>query len=163
MNNHAVSDQTADAVKMMVEKDHVTSQALLTLLKHETLSIRSRDYDTLKTLLLSKAKLLDQLRRHADLRKEWLVSLYKVADEQHWHTLVESFDEPTIAQQWHEVNNTINECKAINEVNGVLVNRGQKVSRQLLHILKGNQPSNELYNAQGSTKATRAYSTVAKA
>ena len=58
---------------------------------------------------------------------------------------------------------TISECKTINETNGVLINRGKKTHTQLLHILKGNNHQDTLYNAKGNKQSSRGYNTVAKA
>lgn len=158
-----MSNYDINTVKTMVDKDYDISQKLLAILQNETTSIRDRDFEGIKAILLSKASLLDQLKNHADIRKQWLISLHQVADEQHWQTLIKSFDAPEVLGKWSKVNETINECKKINNVNGVLISRSQKTHGQLLHLLKGNTPSNELYTARGNKQATRAYCTVAKA
>ena len=95
-----MSHSTVEAIQIMVAKDHSISQELLGLLKTETLSIQQRDYNSVKEILLSKVPLLDQLQKHAELRKQWLLSLHKVADEQHWREFLLSFKEPEINAQW---------------------------------------------------------------
>ncbi|ODS23806.1 hypothetical protein AB835_07025 [Candidatus Endobugula sertula] len=146
-----------DIIKDMIQKDLNISQQLLTLLKKETPLIQHHDYQAIKHILLDKAPLLDQLKRHADLRKEWLLSLYKVADKHHWNTFLASFNTPEIEAQWAKINENIAKCKALNETNGIMINRGQKTYSQLLQLLKGGSQSTELYNAKGG-KQSNSYS-----
>lgn len=158
-----MTNYTVDAIKTMVAKDHLISQELLSLLKNETHLIQARDYPSLKEVLLAKVPLLDQLQKHADLRKQWLLSLHKVADNAHWCNFLQSFNVPGINEQWEAVNKNIEACKAINQTNGVLITRGQKTHATLLHMLKGNTTNDTLYTATGNKQATNTYTTVAKA
>jgi flagella synthesis protein FlgN len=158
-----MSHSTIEAIQTMVAKDHSISQQLLDLLKTETLSIQQRDYDSVKKILLSKVPLLDQLQKHAELRKQWLISLHKIADEQHWREFLTSFNIPEVSEQWDTVNQTIESCKTINNTNGVLISRSNKTHTQLLRLLKGGATQDTLYTAKGNKQATSAYHTVAKA
>lgn len=158
-----MSNYNVDAIKKMVAKDYSISQELLSLLQNETSLIKARDYLSLKEVLLAKVPLLDQLQKHADLRKQWLLSLHKVADNAHWCDFLQSFNVPDINQQWDTVNKNIEACKAINQTNGVLITRGQKTHSTLLHMLKGNMANDSLYTATGNKQASNTYTTVAKA
>ena len=97
------------------------------------------------------------------MRKQWLLSLHKVANDENWRDFLASFNTPDINQQWNEVNHTIQACQCINNDNGLLIARGQKTYAQLLQLLKGNTPSTELYTAKGNKQSTQAYSSVTKA
>lgn len=152
-----------DTIQTMIDKDLSISRKLLELLKQETPSIQNKDYDSVKKILLDKAPLLDQLKKHADIRKQWLLSLYKVADENHWKDFLSSFNNNDIEKQWKEVNSNIEECKTINESNGILISRGQKTYSQLLTMLRGGVQDAELYTAKGQKKGARMYNSVAKA
>ncbi len=132
-------------------------------MSNETASIQARDYESVKDILLNKVPLLDQLQKHASLRKQWLISLYQVANEQHWHKLLASLQSPEVEKRWEEVNYTIEKCKAINDTNGILINRGRNTYAQLLKIMKGDHQQETLYNAKGSKQSTRGYLSVAKA
>jgi flagellar biosynthesis/type III secretory pathway chaperone len=158
-----MNDYNLEAIQIMVAKDQLISQQLLNLLNSETTSIKDRNYESVKSILLDKVPLLDQLQKHADLRKQWLLSLYKVANENNWRNFIASFKSPEIHQQWEAVNQTITDCKKINEKNGVLITRGKKTYSQLLRIVKGDVQQETLYTARGNKQSTRAYSTVAKA
>ena len=137
-----------------MNKDLETSQQLLGLLKKETPSIKKRDYESIKKILLDKAPLLDQLKRHTEIRREWLLSLYKVADENHWNTFLASFNMPEIQRQWEDLNTNITECKTINDTNGVMINRGKKTYSQLLRMLKGDTAQANLYNEKGNQQSS---------
>lgn len=155
--------KSLEAIKIMVEKDYNVSQKLLSLLKKETMSIKQKDYDSLNTIINKKTTLLDQLKNHADIRRQWLMSLYKAADENQWGDLMESFDKPDIVDQWQQVNKNIALCKSINETNGLLIFRGQKTYGKLLYLLKGGNQQSDIYTAKGNKQSIRAYATVAKA
>ncbi len=152
-----------DTVRQMVEQDHQTSQELLNLLQQETTCIKARDYDGVKKIIKAKAPLLEQLQQHADIRKQWLLSLYKVSDEKCWKQLLESFNDADINQQWQKVNQFIAQCKEINETNGLLITRGQKTYGDLLRILKGGDQQTDLYTAKGNRDNQSSNCTFTKA
>jgi|GEM_PF-1868190 len=141
---------STEKIQQMINNDLETSQRLLQLLKKETPSIKKRDYASIKQILLDKAPLLDQLKKHTEIRKEWLLSLYKVADENHWNTFLASLNIPDLERQWEDLHQNITECKAINDANGIMINRGKKTYSQLLHLLKGGGTQTTLYNEKGS-------------
>lgn len=158
-----MASYTLETIREMISKDLSTSEQLLNLLERETPSIRERNYDAVKDILLNKAPLLDQLKKHADLRKEWLLSLYKVADENHWKTFISSFNDPEILKQWEAINDNIKRCKDINETNGVIITRGRKTYTELLRILKGDTQQGDLYTAKGNRQASAYSCTYTKA
>lgn len=158
-----MTDYDINTIQEMVTKDQKISQELLALLSNETTSIQERDYNSIKEILLNKVPLLDQLQKHAAIRKQWLASLQKVANEQNWREFLASFKAPNIHQQWEDVNHTIEKCKKINDTNGVLITRGKKTGSQLLKIMKGNNQQESLYTARGNKQSTRGHFTVAKA
>ena len=155
--------QSLEAMQVMVEKDKAVSEKLMVLLKKEAAVIKQKNYDSLNEILSKKTPLLDQLKHHADIRRQWLTSLFKVTSETHWKTFMESFEQPEISIQWEEVNRNINRCKELNEINGLLISRGQKTYEQLLFLLKGGNRQSDTYTSKGSKQSIRAYGTVAKA
>ncbi|MGS2717507.1 flagella synthesis protein FlgN [Eionea flava] len=155
--------QSLEAMKIMVKKDQLISQQLMNLLEQERRLLKQKNYDSLNELLTKKNPLIDQLKNHADIRRQWLQSLYKVADESYWREFVESFGLPELSQQWHDVNETIEKCKLLNDTNGLLITRGQKTYEQLIFLLKGGNRQADVYTAKGSKQSIRAYSSVAKA
>ncbi|MFT6255002.1 MAG: flagellar biosynthesis/type III secretory pathway chaperone [Granulosicoccus sp.] len=155
--------QSLEAMKIMVEKDKSVSQQLISLLEHEQTVLKQKDYNSLDAILSKKTPLLDQLKHHANIRRQWLVSLYKVADESQWGEFVASFQRPEISEKWQEVNSNISHCKHLNETNGLLVSRGKKTYEQLIYLLKGGNMQSDVYTAKGNKQSIRAYSSVAKA
>jgi flagella synthesis protein FlgN len=155
--------QSLEAMKVMVGKDKAVSEKLMNLLKKEAQVIKQKNYDSLNEILSKKTPLLDQLKHHADIRRQWLTSLFKVTNETHWKTFMASFEQPEITQQWEEVNRNINRCKELNEINGLLISRGQKTYEQLLFLLKGGNRQSDTYTSKGNKQSIRAYGTVAKA
>lgn len=158
-----MASYTLDTIREMISKDLTISEELLNLLEQETPSLRERNFDAVKDILFNKAPLLDQLKKHADLRKEWLLSLYKIADESHWKTFISSFNDPDILQQWEAVNDNIKRCKDINDSNGVMVTRGKKTYSRLLKILKGDTEQDGLYTAKGNRQASAQSCTYTRA
>lgn len=155
--------QSLEAMKIMVEKDQLISQQLMNLLDQERQLLKQKSYDSLDELLKQKNPLIEQLKNHADIRRQWLQSLYKVADESYWREFVESFGLPELSKQWSEVNETIEKCKSLNDTNGLLITRGQKTYEQLIFLLKGGNRQSDVYTAKGSKQSIRAYGSVAKA
>ena len=155
--------QSLEAMQIMAEKDKSVSQQLIILLEHERSILKQKDYTSLDDILSKKTLLLDQLKHHANIRRQWLVSLYKVADESQWSDFVASFEQPEISEKWQEVNNNISQCKQLNETNGLLISRGKKTYEQLIFLLKGGNRDSDVYTSKGNKQSIRAYSSVAKA
>ena len=155
--------QSLEAMQIMIEKDKLVSEKLVNLLKKEAAVIKQKNYESLNDILSKKTPLLDQLKHHADIRRQWLTSLFKVTNETHWQTFMTSFERPELSEQWEEVNRNINRCKELNEINGLLISRGQKTYEQLLFLLKGGNRQSDIYTAKGNKQSIRAYGTVAKA
>lgn len=155
--------QSLEAITIMVKKDQAVSQKLLDLLDKEKQLLKEKNYETLDGILQKKSPLIEQLKNHADIRRQWIQSLYQVADERYWREFVDSFDNPELSKQWSEVNKTITKCKTLNDTNGLLIARGQKTYEQLIFLLKGGNKQSDVYTAKGSKQSIRAYGSVAKA
>lgn len=147
----------------MIDADLTLSEELLGLLKNEAQSLSQHNYDTLRNITEKKQPLIEQLERHANLRNQWLKSLYKVADTSNWVRLLKSLETPDIEKRWQLFSTQIEKCRHMNNSNGLLINRGQNTCSQLLRLLKGGEKTSELYTPKGNKQSTSIYTTVAKA
>ena len=142
------------AINTMIQQDLATSRQLLALLEKETESTQNRDYQALAQLLEEKVPLLDQLKKNAHTRSEWLSSLGKSNPQQEWLQLLSNADNQSLSQQWQEIQSTIEHCQHINSINGKLISRGAKAHSRLLDIMRGNLHQANVYNAKGIKYST---------
>ncbi|MGH1486197.1 MAG: flagella synthesis protein FlgN [Cellvibrionaceae bacterium] len=138
----------------MIKQDLASSRQLLALLEEETESTKSRDYMSLSRLLEEKTPLLEQLKKNAQTRSEWLTSIGKQADEKNWALLLNALNNQNLSQQWQEVKTTVEHCQKINTINGKLINRGVTSHTRLLQIMRGNTHQADLYDAKGTKHST---------
>ena len=141
-------------INAMIQQDLATSRQLLALLQEESESTQSRDYVAMAMQLKAKTTLLEQLKHNAQKRADWLRNLNQEANDANWQRCLQALKQPQLQQQWLEVKSTVEHCQRVNEMNGKLINRKVSVNRKLLDILRGNQPSANLYNAKGTTRAS---------
>ena len=114
-------------------------------------------------LLEEKTPLLEQLKKNAKVRSEWLSSIGKQADEKNWSQLLKAINNQNLSQQWQEVKSTVEHCQKINNINGRLINRGVTSHTRLLQIMRGNIHQSDIYDAKGSKYSTATSGQVTQA
>lgn len=150
----------AHEVNALVLADIQTSLELSELLTKESDALKSRDQNQLNDLLTHKQELMQILDQNAQIRDNWLnlelaqsPSNNEITKKSAWSDLLMRMGGPKLIESWQQLEKNIIECKKRNEVNGIMIARGQQTMKQLLNIIRGHSlEAPKLYTASGSTK-----------
>ncbi len=107
------------------------------------------------SLLLTRMRseqLLGKLDQSAKLRSQWLQQLGLKASADDWENLVLKQQDPSLTVRFQALNDSIKNCRELNEVNGRLIGRSQQTLAKLLNIMRGTQATPQLYGSDGSTQ-----------
>lgn len=151
-------------IQKMLEADQQSTQALQMLLIQERDLLTQREQEALPALIETKNQHLDNLNTHAKERSAILTSLGFSPDANGWHKLLVSDTKLAVLEpSWQKLQDSIQECKRLNEINGKLMGRSQQTIKHLLSLIRGQTTAPELYNASGSTSSAAFSNTMAKA
>jgi|GEM_PF-2185736 len=130
-------------------------QKLHDILNDEQLALEKRDFEKLARVTGEKNQLVAQINAHQlppviDQRGTTITSLN---DFKHYCI---SNDE--LESKWVGLMNLVEQCRFKNEVNARLVELLNQSSRRTFNLIKGFDPDNNIYNANGNRTAVRHYS-----
>jgi flagellar biosynthesis/type III secretory pathway chaperone len=142
------------------ELDHCL--LLTNILLAERRLIETRQLDELPNILRQKADLLAVIESGHNQRQSWLLSvslptsysefLKKAENGEIDETETSTPSSPSAAvcqKKWQELNAAKESCNEQNTVNGIVISKAKKRNGEQLDILKGINPSKELYDAKG--------------
>lgn len=163
MNNPANNTQSGGAnpaansplktnIDQLLSLDLQHSTRLENVLREERLTLQQRDQQQLSALVEEKEQLLSKLDQSAKLRSQWLQQLGLKASADDWEKLVLKQQDPSLTDRFQALNDSIKNCRELNEVNGRLIGRSQQTLAKLLNIMRGTQATPQLYGSDGSTQ-----------
>lgn len=120
--------------------------------------IKSRQLNEMQSVLTIKQQLLDEIRKGASQRKEWLSAaasgtpkLNGSDDLSLWKSLLKRLNNSELDTLWSRFTQDLSSLKDGNEINGKLISRGQQTMKRLLELMRGqSMTSVKLYNQSGS-------------
>ena len=162
----STSQVSARAVEQALRQDIQTCEALNALLENELQLLNDRKTRDLSGIINQKQDLMNRLEHSARQRSQWtryLTERTGLSAEQAWHKLLDELGNPALQPLWEDLQAKVVACRRANEVNGKIINRGQRTLKQLLGILRGQYiETPRLYNATGDTKGQNSSHTVIK-
>lgn len=158
-------------VQSLIAQDLSTATQLLELLSTENQALIARNRELVSQTLTRKQELMVTLEKHAKTREAWLLTSHPQlqntsAEEKtpYWEEFLTFQGGPGLLQQWHQLKDTLRQCKAMNEKNGKVIARSRQTIGQLLDIFRGkNTNAPKLYTAKGRANVQSYSQTVTKA
>lgn len=151
-SSHAANSPLQTNINQLITLDLQHSTRLEEVLREERLTLQKRDQQRLSDLIEEKERLLSKLDQSAKLRVQWLQQLGLLASAEAWETLVRQQQDPALTERYKALNDSVKNCRELNEVNGRLIGRSQQTLAKLLNIMRGTQASPQLYGSDGSTQ-----------
>lgn len=150
--NAAAKSPLKTNIDQLLSLDLQHSTRLENVLREERLTLQQRDQQQLSALVEEKEQLLGKLDQSAKLRSQWLQQLGLKASADDWENLVLKQQDPSLTVRFQALNDSIKNCRELNEVNGRLIGRSQQTLAKLLNIMRGTQATPQLYGSDGSTQ-----------
>jgi flagella synthesis protein FlgN len=150
--NSAQNSPLKTNIDQLLSLDLQHSTRLESVLREERLTLQQRDQKQLSALVEEKEQLLGKLDQSAKLRSQWLQQLGLKASADDWEKLVLKQQDPSLTDRYQALNDSVKNCRELNEVNGRLIGRSQQTLAKLLNIMRGTQATPQLYGSNGSTQ-----------
>ncbi len=123
------------------------SKQLILCLDRENACLIARDYDQLMDIAANKQQLLEQLERLDEARQS------QVADAD-FNDYLKTRGTTRLDSLWQALKTNIQQCARKNEVNGRLLQRQNRLTRETMELLTGRNISQAAtYDAKGMTSA----------
>ena len=135
----------------LITDDIAPTRHLLDILKAESVALHGRNMVEMEHILAQKQALVIVLDQHGRRRSQLLASLGLPTNRNGLEEVAKhSSVGEALLTAGDELNTLMNECKAINEENGLLIQMQQiKTGHQLAILNGGDTPT--LYDSRGST------------
>ncbi len=132
------------ALLSLISTMHEYSQQLISCLNEEKNALDKQAFDELSELAPKKQLIIDKLRNV----EQQCIDICSGNDISKY---IESSGKRSLQTIWHSTQELLKDCRRLNEVNGLLINKHSNINQDMLTLLTGNQQqSGQTYNAQGS-------------
>ena len=123
------------------------SKKLILCLDRENACLIARKYEQLMEVAVDKQQLVTELGE-LDVQRE------KLAPPGQLETMLQNSGDSQLTRLWAGIKSNIAQCARKNEVNGRLLQRHSRLTRETMEILTGRTASSEkTYDANGRTSA----------
>jgi flagellar biosynthesis/type III secretory pathway chaperone len=140
--------------------EHGSLSAFVRVLREEQETLAEGGLDALPALAEEKLKLAGEVSAHAQARRGRVLGLGHSADRAGMELCLQQHAPRACADLWREIIALAETGRALNETNGVLVERQLAQSRQALAVLHSASGAGGLYDRDGQARpqgATRDY------
>jgi flagella synthesis protein FlgN len=140
------------SVSNLFQQDVKLVNELMFLLSREQVSLVEADIDAVETLLDEKSALLQRISASAQLRYQALSKAGFQANENGMKSWVDAQADTKQSILWQDFQNTLEQAKELNRVNGQLINKHFNRNQQFLNQLQG-KSNNNMYGPNGQASA----------
>ncbi len=141
-----------DAITHLISKDVTEYQELTEILVEERQLLVGREFDAFTQLLGRKHELLESLEQNNQVRVKLLQDKELPVNKSGLLKLFDalpSAEADSIQRAWALLNDLIDRCKELNDINARIAHRAQSTTHHLLNILKGEVGGFTLYGKDG--------------
>jgi flagella synthesis protein FlgN len=137
------------SISNLFQQDVKLVNELMFLLSREQVSLVEADIDEVETLLDEKSVLLQRISASAQLRYQALSKAGYSANENGMKSWVDTHADTKQSLLWQDFQNTLEQAKELNRVNGQLINKHFNRNQQFLNQLQGKSINNSMYGPNG--------------
>ena len=134
-------------LKSLLENIQNLSGTLHNCLRNENQALTGKDYQALLTVAEEKQQLIDRLNELDQQRERYCA-------EREFGAFLNKLDNSQqLSGIWEKVRQTVKQCRDQNEINGRLLQRQNRITRETMELLTGRTPSSDTtYGPNGMTK-----------
>ena len=150
----------------LIGADLQCTNDLIDLLKQERAALRDRNVVQLTELLTRKTDLLAALEQSSLERSALLTQEGFSLDGEGMRAFLATRQpelSKRLAESWSQLEQQLEQCNALNEINAKIAHRSQLTATHILGILTGGSQHLELYSARGVPSDSKERQTIAKA
>ncbi len=139
------------SISTLFEQDVKLINDLVFLLSREQISLIDADIDAMEDLLDEKGMLLQSINASVQVRYQALSNAGYEPNENGMAAWIESSAGVKQLQLWQDFQQTLEQAKELNRLNGQLINKHFNRNQQFLHQLKGGLAGESVYGRNGQT------------
>lgn len=166
MTTPVILSTSARALQPLLAEALLQATALQEALQVEAEALQQRDIAVIERAVANKRQIALSLERLANEQTKLLVSSGFTGDAEGMRAFLASHDAPEadLRAQWSRLESLMQECRRLNEINGIVVQQSQEFVQQVIHALRGQEnPATHLYDPLGRAVADTASRPISKA
>ena len=139
------------SISTFFEQDAKLVNDLVFLLSREQISLIEADIDAMEALLDEKSMLLQSINASVQVRYQALSNAGYEPNEDGMFAWIKNTDSVKLTLLWQDFQNTLEQAKELNRLNGQLINKHFNRNQQFLHQFKGGLANDSVYGRNGQT------------
>lgn len=166
MTTSAFLSAPARALQPLLADAVLQAAVLQEALQAEAEALKQRDIAVIEQAVANKREVALSLDRLAHEQTALLLSSGFTGDAEGMQAFLASHDAPEadLGAQWSRLESLMQECRRLNEINGIVVQQSQQFVQQIIHALRGQEnPATRLYDPLGRAVTDTASRPISKA
>ena len=150
-------------LKLLLEKDLSDLAALLSALNEESNALKERNSDQISALAKTKATLVKQIEDRARAKVKLITASGAKIEAGKVKTGIDALGDQELSALWHESLVKLDECKELNQINGLIIERSRTRNKKIMDLVRGQHSTPTLYGNKGAEQAYSSANSIAKA
>ena len=150
-------------LKLLLEKDLTDISNLRATLKEETNALKERDSEKINHLAKNKGTLVKQIEDRARAKVKLITASGAKIEAGKVKHGIDALGDSELSNLWSESLLQLDECKQLNQVNGLVIERSRARNQRIMDLVRGQHTKPKLYGNTGSEQAYSSATSIAKA
>lgn len=152
-----------DSLATLLDRDAKELEILEQSLVDERRALETRDHQGLQDSLTVKTRALAQLQGNSKAKTQLFAQHGLKASPTHIKAALQKVGRLDLLARWNQVNDQLDRCKALNEINGRILYRSQQSLGKILSILRGQSNQQQIYGENGRANSLGSRQLIANA
>jgi flagella synthesis protein FlgN len=150
-------------LKLLLEKDLTDISNLRATLKEEATALKERHTDHINHLAKNKGTLVKQIEDRARAKVKLITASGAKIEAGKVKIGIDALGDPDLSRLWNDSLIQLDECKQLNQVNGLVIERSRARNQKIMDIVRGQHSKPKLYGNTGTEQAYSSATSIAKA
>lgn len=150
-------------LKLLLEKDISDLDNLVAVLGEESTALKGRDSDKISHFSKAKSALVKQIEDRARAKVKLITASGAKIEAGKVKSGIEALGDAELTNLWNESLLKLEECKQLNQVNGLVIERSRTRNQKLMDLVRGQHGKPKLYGNKGAEQAYSSANSIAKA
>ncbi|KZY74848.1 hypothetical protein A3742_18515 [Oleiphilus sp. HI0071] len=150
-------------LKLLLEKDLTDISNLRATLKEEATALKERNTDHINHLAKNKGTLVKQIEDRARAKVKLITASGAKIEAGKVKIGIDALGDPDLSRLWNDSLIQLDECKQLNQVNGLVIERSRARNQKIMDIVRGQHSKPKLYGNTGTEQAYSSATSIAKA
>ena len=150
-------------LKLLLEKDLTDISNLRATLKEEANALKERDSEKINHLARNKGTLVKQIEDRARAKVKLITASGAQIEAGKVKSGIEALGDPELANLWNESLAQLDDCKQLNQINGLVIERSRARNQKIMDLVRGQHAKPKLYGNKCAEQAYSSATSIAKA